>query len=228
MLPRRTSADLIPGRTPSQQISGTVRGRRPLSMVTTQQIFHASPAETVDIEYEPETSPSEPHPLPRPAPDESKHRPQLTQRAAHDTKTFPSTLEEPPYMPFPTVPVIQISQPPSPTPTTRPRLAPGDDMDGLPHRPTSRGSSAYNYRFDAVPPSPSDAGPPEWTANICDGIHADVWPTYNKISQEYDEKRLAKWSTDLDVLLIFVRLRGWLVINFDRANTFRRPPCSLP
>jgi hypothetical protein len=33
-----------------------------------------------------------------------------------------------------------------------------------------------------------------------------VWPTYNKLSKEFDEKNLEKWNSDLDVLLIFVSL----------------------
>ena len=41
---------------------------------------------------------------------------------------------------------------------------------------------------------------------ISGGVHAKIWPTYNKISQEFDEKRLMKWNADLDVLLIFVSL----------------------
>lgn len=38
------------------------------------------------------------------------------------------------------------------------------------------------------------------------GIHADVWPTYNKVSQAFDEKKLEKWNKDLEVLLLFVSL----------------------
>lgn len=43
-------------------------------------------------------------------------------------------------------------------------------------------------------------------ADIFGDIHADVWPTYNKISQELDKKKLSKWNADLEVLLIFVSL----------------------
>jgi len=56
-------------------------------------------------------------------------------------------------------------------------------------------------------PSPTDSSLPHFeTAGISEGIHAGVWPTYNKISQEFDEKRLKEWNGDLDVLLIFVSL----------------------
>ena len=65
----------------------------------------------------------------------------------------------------------------------------------------------YTYRFDTMHSVRSDSGPPHYeSADISGGIHANVWPTYNKISQEFDEKRLAKWNADLDVLLIFVSL----------------------
>ncbi|KAF9653873.1 hypothetical protein BDM02DRAFT_3086272, partial [Thelephora ganbajun] len=57
-----------------------------------------------------------------------------------------------------------------------------------------------------MPPPREDPAPPHYeSADISGGIHANVWPTYNKISHEFDDKRLAKWNTDLDVLLIFVR-----------------------
>lgn len=56
-------------------------------------------------------------------------------------------------------------------------------------------------------PPHSDSGPPDYDpADISGGTHASVWPTYNEISEKYDEKKLAKWNTDLDVLLIFVSL----------------------
>jgi hypothetical protein len=65
----------------------------------------------------------------------------------------------------------------------------------------------YPYRLDTMPSPGSDSGPPRYEpADISGGIHANVWPTYNKISQELDKKKLEKWNKDLDVLLIFMSL----------------------
>ena len=100
-----------------------------------------------------------------------------------------------------------------------------------PHHGSSRDYSTadYPYRFDTMPSPRLDSGPPYYrSADISGGIHANVWPTYNKISQEFDEKRSAKWNADLNVLLIFVSITIGLVIDSDRINTFRRPCCSQP
>jgi len=99
----------------------------------------------------------------------------------------------------------------------------------LPHLPTGGGglrrrstrrttyetySSASEERNPPQPPNNApmhpprpDPGPAHYEpAGISEGIHAGVWPTYNKVSQEFDEKRLKQWNDDLDVLLIFVSL----------------------
>jgi len=66
------------------------------------------------------------------------------------------------------------------------------------------------------PDIPEDPGSPRHeAAAISEGIHAGIWPTYNKVSQEFDEKRFKRWNEDLDVLLIFVSP----VIDPDRADT---------
>jgi len=52
-----------------------------------------------------------------------------------------------------------------------------------------------------------DSSSPSYeTVGTSQGVHAGFWPTYNKVSQEFDEKRLKKWNDDLDILLIFVSL----------------------
>jgi hypothetical protein len=56
----------------------------------------------------------------------------------------------------------------------------------------------------------SDSNPKP--AGISEDLHAGVWHTYNKVSQEFDEKRLKKWNEDLDTLLILVSL----VVKGDR------------
>jgi len=81
-----------------------------------------------------------------------------------------------------------------------PHYGPGRDYH-------NHNTADYTYRFDTMASFRSNSGPPHYeSADISGGIHANVWPTYNKISQEFDEKRLAKWNADLDVLLIFVSL----------------------
>ena len=63
----------------------------------------------------------------------------------------------------------------------------------------------YTNRFDRIPSLREDSESPHYeSADISGGIHADVWPTYNKFSKEFDENNLEKWNKDLDVLLIFV------------------------
>jgi hypothetical protein len=117
-----------------------------------------------------------------------------------------------------TQPIPQITEPPPPasirprqytpdsdvgrsTPTSSPHLGSGRNYD------YSHKTADYAYRFDTMPSPRSDSGPPYYeSADISGGIHANVWPTYNKVSQEFDEMRLAKWNTDLDVLLVFVSL----------------------
>jgi len=102
-------------------------------------------------------------------------------------------------------------------PPTLPHLSPGSS--GLRRRSTRR--TTYGTHSSASeecnPPQPPntapihpprlDSGPAHYEpAGISEGIHAGVWPTYNKVSQEFDEKRLKQWNDDLDVLLIFVSL----------------------
>ena len=71
-----------------------------------------------------------------------------------------------------------------------------------------------------VPPPRLDSSPAHHEpAGISEGIHAGVWPTYNKVSQEFDEKRLKQWNDDLDVLLIFVSIVFRGIIDFDRTDT---------
>lgn len=226
MLPRRNSTNATSGHVSTRPTSGSVGGMRPLSLVTTQQTFRASTSLTVETESPvSETSPQETPPIPPPRPLPSPPgnvglRRQSTRRNTNET--FRSAPEEhvpsrPPSMPMPSM--TQISESPPPTSARLRQLAPGGGVGGFtsfpsPHHGPNRDYSNHNtadytYRFDTMPSVRSDSGPPHYeSADISGGIHANVWPTYNKISQEYDEKRLAKWNTDLDVLLIFVSLRS--------------------
>jgi len=117
------------------------------------------------------------------------------QKTRHDTQEtlFPTPMEEhvPPQLPniITTSPVSRTTEPR--TSPTRPRRRGGAG------RSASTPKSAT--RSDSSSPLYEAAGPFE-------GMHAGFWPIYNKISQEFDEKRLGKWDRDLDVLLIFVSL----------------------
>jgi len=228
MLPRRNSTNVTSGHVSPRPVSGSVGGRRPLSLVTTQQSFRASAALTAETESpESEISPQDfpPVPPPRPAPPShlspgiSGLRRQSIRRGTQES--FRSALEEDgpsraPSMPMATIP--QFPEPPPLTPTRVRQLAPGGGVGGFtpvsPRHGSSRDYSTadYPYRFDSMPSPRSDSGPPHYeSADISGGVHANVWPTYNKISEKFDEKRLEKWNADLDVLLIFVSFtsQGW-------------------
>ena len=224
MLPRRNSTNPTMGHISPRAGSGSTGGRRPLSLVTTNQVFRVSTAFTVETESPvSKISPRESLPIapPRPVslsrlpPGNSGLRWQSIRRGSHET--FRSALEDippqPQSMPAVTPHAPQTSEPPAQNRSQQP--APGSGIGGFtstspPHRgpshDRSRHSTAdYTYRFHTLPSPRSDSSPPQYkSADISGGIHANVWSTYNKISREFDEKRLAKWNGDLDVLLIFV------------------------
>ena len=112
-----------------------------------------------------------------------------------------------------------------------PQDSPGEVAGGFtaPFSPRV-GSGRDHYRrytadgthwFNAMPPPPSDSGSHHYKpADVSGGIHADVWPTYNEISEKFDRKRLSKWNDDLDVLLIFVSLiLGDMIMTSPHTNT---------
>ena len=113
--------------------------------------------------------------------------------------------------------------------------APGGGIDGFtsipsPHDEPSRDHPRhktvdFTRGFDPKFTTHSDSNPPHFeTAGISEGMHAGVWPTYNKVSQEFDEKRLKKWNEDLDVLLIFVSL----VVMGDQSSSILTRPAHDP
>ena len=83
---------------------------------------------------------------------------------------------------------------------------PSPSQHGSNHRYSNQPAAECHCpcRSVAEPPRPEPDLPDDELADISGGVHAKVWPTYNKISQEFDEKKLNKWNEDLDVLLIFV------------------------
>jgi hypothetical protein len=145
------------------------------------------------------------------------------QRTGHDTvgTSRPPPFEErvspqPPnvmHMPTPLVP--QTPGPPA-SPMRSHQPTPGGGVGGFvpipsPHHESGRDHFHYNtadytYRFDQKFTHSDSSSPPYETAGISEGVHAGIWSTYNRVSEEFDEKRLTKWNEDLDVLLIFVSL----------------------
>jgi len=242
MLPRRNSANVTPLHVSPRSTSGSAGGRRPLSLITAQQEFRASTALTVETEspeseIHPHDSPPVPPPRPIPSsqlpPGNSGLRRQSTRRSIDET--FRSAVEEhdppqPPSMPMPTIP--QFSELPPTTPTRLRQLAPGGGVGGFTPVSPRRGSSRdyaiadYTYRFDTMPSPRTDSGSPHYEpANISGGIHANVWHTYNNISQDFDGNRLTKWDRDLEILLIFVSIAHCLALVGLTRSTGRIVLC---
>ena len=103
---------------------------------------------------------------------------------------------------------------------------PTDPLKPEPKRqPTQRKiDGSFNPTSQPTPPQP-ELGPTRYeTTGVSGGIHGGVWPIYNKVSQEFDEKGLKQWNDDLDVLLIFVSLlvrvtirSGWIYNHLQAA-----------
>jgi len=203
MLPHRRSTDATLNRSPSPLTSSPVIGRRSLNLVAHQQPFRASTSQTVETDtFVSETTPRDIFPAPsRPVsplrlpPGNSGPRRQQSLHDTQETLWSPPLEErvspEPPNF-FPTSPVSQTSEPrASPTRSRRPALGGGTGRSASIQKSATR----------------SDPNPPPYeTAGTSEGMHAGFWPTYNKASREYDEKRLGKWDRDLDILLVFVSL----------------------
>ena len=221
MPPRRNSTNATPIRVPPRP-SGSGGDKRPLSLVTGQQGFRSSTAMTVETESPvSETSPQELPPMPpRPPPSHlppgsGALRRRSTRRDSHETPRSALEENDPRQPPRMTI-MPQISEPPPPVPTQPRRPAPGGGVGGFaqvpspPHRSSSdyphHNTTDYAYRFDTPPSSPHLDSDLHEFAGISGGVHAKVWPTYNKFSETFDKKRLKKWNADLDVLLLFVSL----------------------
>ena len=119
------------------------------------------------------------------------------------------------FMPSPIFSHVSEYSPHTPMQPQQP--APGDGVGGWVATTPFRYDPSYNgshyntadhpYRFNTIPSPQSESGPPHYeSAAVTGGIHEKVWPTYNKISKELDDKKLEKWDKDLDTLLLFVSL----------------------
>ena len=190
MLPRRHSKRATPNPISPPLTSDSISGKRPLNPVTHHHPFRASTAQTVGTESPvPEILPVPPRPvsfLPSPPSSSGPRR----QQTRYDT------LETSLSLPFeecvqPQPPNVTSIPTPSVSQTHQP--APGGGVGGFEPipKPTALSDSSL---------------PPYETAGISEGPHAGIWATYNKVSQEFDGKRLEKWNEDLNVLLIFVGL----------------------
>ena len=212
MSPRRNSTN--PGYTPPRPTNGHVGGRPPLTLVTNQKPFCAATAQAVETEspqsgtfpqdIQDASMPPRPLPFPRLLPPRNSGPRRRSIRI--DTEETLSPASESPSQSQPPPPLIR-SQKPAPgegvgefATVPPPRHGPG-------HEYSHRYTTDCSYRFDTIPSRPSDSSPSYYKSeDISGGTHAHVWPIYNKISQEFDEKLFSKWNTDLDVLLIFVSL----------------------
>ena len=188
-----------PKRNASLLTSSSVRGKRSPNLVARHQPFRASTAQTVETEpFVSETEPRNIFPVPFRSASPLRLPPgnigPRRQQTRHDTQgTLCSTpIEEhiPPQSPnvIPTSPVSQ---------TSKPRASP---------RPRRRGGAGGSTSTPKSTTRSDSSSAPYETAGTFEGMHAGFWPIYNKVSQEFDEKRLGKWDRDLDTLLIFVSL----------------------
>ena len=219
MLHRRNSTD-------SHQSYG---GRRPLTLISNNRNFGSS---AVNVEspqsgiFEHDIPPMPPRPMPMP----SRPMPlsqllsgngRLKRRSTrHNTC---ETFSSPPNFsnPLNSVPISALPHAHTPghphSVPVGPQQPFGEGVGGftatpLPPRGSNndhRHTAAYVNRFGTVPSPNPDADFPHYeSADISGGIHAELWPIYNKLSMEFDNKRLEKWYTELDVLLIFVSVLG--------------------
>ena len=222
MAPRRSPTNLSPDHGTPLPTSGPFGGMRSLSLVTDQTTSLATTAQMVGAgppQFESiSQAPSMPLP-PSPSPEMSPHHNANLQSIQPETLDFPSPSQSPNSMPMPTptpqspfhslpTPILPHGQQPAfgggfVSPSDQPAFSEGEGGSiPPPHQPAPGegvGGFAYPRQYYRHPP---DYG----SADISRGIHAKVWHTYNKVAQEFDEKKLEKWNKDLDTLLIFVSL----------------------
>ena len=89
-----------------------------------------------------------------------------------------------------------------------------------PRRRSTRRKTNEHYppASEPTPPQPKSGPAHHEKTGVSEGIHAGVWPTYNKVSQDFDKKGLDQWNADLDVLLIFVSVLVRAAIHSDRTD----------
>lgn len=234
MFPRRSLTSPNPGYAPSHPKSGSSGSRRSSSLLVNQRAGRLTTVQTVETEFtQSETlSPQQESFSPQSeffSPQSEYFSPQSETLPPQSETVSPDTQNAPPMPPrqsplLPSHPGNDTLRPPqrdshetlgspvSPSNPMWPRLSvTGGSASGsaMPSSPLHGLSFGYSHQSTAgytiMPsPQPGSGMPHHEPPDISGGIHADVWPIYNKISQNFDEKNLMKWNQDLDVLLIFV------------------------
>jgi len=203
MLPSRRSTNVTPGYVSPRPTGSSISARRQPSTVTNQEPFRAVTTQTVETE----SSADETFPQGIPP----------TLPGNNGPVKKPTRAEEIPQMPlgnngFRQKPIRRDT----PIPTKAKEIPP-IPLGKSRSRPIRRGT---RIPTQPAPDIPEDSSSPyHEAAAISEGIHAGIWPTYNKVSQEFDEKRFKRWNDDLDVLLIFVSPVVEVFIDPDRADT---------
>ena len=202
MISRGSSINVTSGPAFPLPIGGPSSGGPP-SVATDRQPFHADAAGTLETGLPqsetssraiPPLSPPWPTPFPHPPRGVSGLRWESARQNTYDT--YPPSPEE--YAPM-----------------QYPKPAPGGGVGGFTPPPpfnrdagrvhSYRNTANYAYRFDAIPTARSDSDPVHYQSeDITGGVHAEVWPIYNKISEEHDKKMLKELSSELDSLPTFV------------------------
>ena len=184
-------------------------GRRPLNLVTNQHPFRRQMVETESFVSETEsreTLPVSPRPasFPPSPPGNSGSRRRQTPHDTQETLWSPAFEEYAPsqasrIIPIPTPSVSRASGLPFPMRFRKP--APGGGVGGfasippLHHKPSYDNFRHNTHRLDLKFATRSDSNSPRFEI-----------PGISGGSQEFYERRLNKWSIELDTLLIFVSL----------------------
>jgi len=185
---------------------GSISGGRPLNLVTHQHPFHRQMVETSPRE----TLPVSPRPvsLPPSPPSNSGPRRQQTPHDTQETLWSPTSEEYVPskpsrIIPIPTSSVSPASGPPFPMRFRQP--ASGGGAGGFALIPSSHHKSNHdNFRHNTTDsthwPDPKFA-----THSDSNSPRSEI-PGISEGPRELYERRLDKWSIELDTLLIFVSL----------------------
>ena len=219
MLPRRNPTNFYQSNSSLRPASG---GGPPLTLDPNNTNFDSSAVnvESPQSEAFPRgiPRPSQPTPLSQLLSGNGRLKRRSTRHNTCETFSSPSNFSQQPpnSVPISALPHAQTPGYPHSVPVGPQQLS-GEGVGGFAATPLSlRGSSndhqhaaAYRNWFDTVPPPNPDADFPRYEpADIRGGIHANLWPIYNKVSSGFDERRLQKWYTELDVLLLFVSVPG--------------------
>jgi len=209
MLLLRHPTKATPNSNPPPLTGRSISGRRSLNPVTRQHPFRRQMVETESFASEissRETLPVSPRPasFPPSPPGTSGPRRRQTPHDTQETLWSPTFEEYAPsqssrIMPIPTPSVSRASGLPLPVRFRQP--APGGGVGGFASIPSPHHKSSYDnfrhntHRLDLKFATHSDSNSPRFEI-----------PGISEGSQEFYERRLNKWSIELDTLLIFVSM----------------------